>query len=114
MTLPKITKKRSLKDNDTSNNMQPKKNVKLAEADSSDEELENFLFGKSSVSKTEEIKEEEHVRNDNDDKKIDQLLSFSISTKPSHFDDEKLGKEEKLEEKVCISTTFLQASTIKL
>lgn len=68
------------------------------EAESSDEELEDFLFGNSSTIKTtpDAIKEEKEKPEEG----TEELLSFSISTKPSYFDGEKFIEEKDDNEKV--------------
>ena len=61
------------------------------DADSSDEELEDFLFGNTNFKTTpkDEVISETNVEGD-----TETLLPFSISTKPSHFDGEKLVEED--------------------
>ena len=79
-----------------------------AEADSSDEELEDFLFGNSNIIKaTKNSDGEEEAKQET---ATDDLLSFSISTKPSYFDGEKFVEEKDDIEKVLyyiINTKFL-------
>ena len=78
------------------------------EAESSDEELEDFLFGNKSTIKTttpNSVADKE----ENPEEATGELLSFSISTKPSVFDGEEFVEEKDDSEKVikiiCIVVT---------
>lgn len=71
------------------------------EAESSDEELEDFLFGNSSTIKS--TSDVITVEKETDNEATEELLSFSISTKPSYFDGENFVEEKDVSEKVMNS-----------